>query len=159
PPPAPAVPLAVPPPPAPPAPSEPLAGFADKFFVRAPDDRFVLTVGGRIMVDSRNYLNPGSLPAGVSAGSAADKRPNNTVFLRRARLELGGTLAEHYDFTLQGEIATTPDVGAYGTVTEASIQIDYSPLARVKLGQFLAPFTLDNATSSKYYSFMERSLP
>jgi len=139
--------------------SEPLAGFADKFFVRSPDDRFVLTVGGRIMVDSRNYLNPGKLPDGVIASSSADKRPRNTVFLRRARLELGGTLAEHYDFTLQGEIATTPDVGAYGTVTDASINIDYSPYARVKLGQFLAPFTLDNSTSSKYYSFVERSLP
>jgi phosphate-selective porin len=139
--------------------SDPLAGFADKFFVRSPDDRFVLYVGGRIMVDSRNYLNPGKLPDGVTASSSGDKRPKNTIFLRRARLELGGTIAEHYDFTLQGEIATTPDVGAYGTVTEAAINIDYSSYARLKVGQFSAPFTLDNATSSKYYSFMERSLP
>ena len=144
---------------APRAASEPLAGFVGKFFVRDPDDRFVLYIGGRIMVDSRMYVNPGELPSGVTANSSADPRPKNTVFLRRARLELGGSLAEHYDFTLQGEFATTPDDGFYGTVTDASINIDYTPYARVKIGQFLAPFTLDNATSSKYHSFMERSLP
>lgn len=167
-------PAPVPPEPAPPAPvpppvvraapaaapaPEPLAGFAGKFFVRDPEDRFVLYVGGRIQVDSRNYLNPGDRPDGVLTNSSGDLRPKNTVFLRRARLELGGNLAEHYDFTLQGELATTPDEGFYGTVTDASINIDYTPYARVKLGQFLAPFTIDNATSSKYHSFMERSLP
>ena len=139
--------------------AEPLAGFAGKFFIRDPDDRFVLYVGGRIMVDSRNYLNPGDRPDGVATNSSSDPRPKNTVFLRRARLEVGGSLAEHYEFTLQGELATTPDEGFYGTVTDASINIDYTNYARVKLGQFLAPFTLDNATSSKYHSFMERSLP
>lgn len=38
------------------------------------------------------------------------------------------------------------------------LNIDYTRWANVQMGQFDAPFTLENRTSDKYFDFMERSL-
>lgn len=149
--------------PAPPPPAaaplrEPIAGYANgSFFLKDPNDWFVLFPKGRLHVDSYLFPNRGQVPAGVVSNSGADPRPKNTIFIRRARLELQGTFARHFDFSIAGEFATVPAVGAYGAVTDAYVLVNYLSFLQVQAGQFDAPFTLENRTSDKTIDFMERS--
>jgi hypothetical protein len=150
--------------PAPPATEgEPLAGYNGSFFLRDPNDWFVLFPKGRMQIDWYNFLNDLEAPKDPVTNlpltnSADDKRPKSTLFIRRARVELQGTIFKHFDFSLAGEFATVPATGSYGAVTDAFVVVDYMPWAKLQVGQYDAPFTLENRTSDKYFDFMERSL-
>ena len=112
----------------------------------------------RMQIDAYTFLNPGSLPPGIVDNGPKDTRPKSTLFLRRARLEIIGTIARHFDYMLGGEFASTPATGTYGTVGDAFIIANFTQYAQFQVGQFDAPFTLENRTSDEYFDFMERSL-
>ncbi|MCU1279085.1 MAG: hypothetical protein JWM53_2631 [bacterium] len=135
----------------------PLAGYANgSFFLRDPHDWFVLFPKGRLQVDWYNFLNRGDVPAGVVPNSGADPRPKDTIFVRRARVELQGTFIGHFDFHIAGEFTTTPAAGSFGALADAYIIADYLSFLKVQAGQFDIPFTLENRTSDKYLDFIER---
>ena len=134
------------------------AGYDGNFFIHDSRDWFVLYPKGRLQIDSYNYLNRGDAPAGVASNSTADPRARNTVFIRRARVELLGTMFHHFDFHIAGEWAQLPPAGGYGTVADAYVIVDYLDWLKFQAGQFDAPFSLENRTSDKYFDFMERSL-
>ncbi len=143
--------------------ADPLAGYNGSFFLRDPNSWFVLFPKGRLQIDSYNFLNRGDPPNGanglpVDANSKGDKRPNGTLLVRRARIELQGTMARHFDFQIAAEYASTPAVGSTGTVSDAWVNVNYTPYLQLRVGQFDAPFTLENCTSDKFFDFMERSL-
>jgi phosphate-selective porin OprO/OprP len=103
-------------------------------------------VGGRIMTDWASFdQNP------VSRAQAGDAF-NGTEF-RRARLEASGDAFDVVDYKVQmdfsGEVAFK-DV--YMTVKELPA------LGNVRVGHFYEKFALETQTSSKYITFMERSL-
>ncbi len=138
---------------------DPLAGYnAGSFYLRDPNDWFVIFPKGRLQIDWYNFLNRGDPPAGVDPNAAKDPRPRDTLFIRRARAELVGTFARHYEFSIAGEFATVPSVGAYGTLTDDFINVNYTPWLQLQVGQYDAPFTMENRTSDKVFDFMERSL-
>ncbi len=146
-------PAAAPPPGPPPAAAKPLAGFSDGVaFLRSPDNDFVLFPSGRLQVDT--YLF-----------HSANKVPNDTFLLRRARLELGGWIGHFVYFWLAGDFALGPPAAA-APVAPANIAATdnyvalapWNNLAILQVGQFDAPFTLENRTSDKYFDFMERSI-
>lgn len=91
--------------------------------------------------------------------------PVNTILLRRARLELGGWIGKIVYFNLGADFAAGAPAGA-DTVAQSWLDTtdDYVAVAPLKdklilqVGQFDAPFTLENRTSDKYFDFMERSL-
>ncbi len=149
------------------APAEPLAGYANgNFFLRDPHDWFVLFPKARLQVDYYNFPNrgdsvtAGSMPMAVQPNSSKDPRNSirDTIFVRRARVELQGTFMQHFDFHVAGEYATVPATGAIGAVTDAYVIVDYLPYLKLQAGQFDLPFTLENRTSDKYFDFMERSV-
>jgi hypothetical protein len=143
--------------------SPPFAGYSAKnFFLRSQNDWYVLILKGRLNVDYYHFLNrPDEPPANIVANSPSDPRQalKDLVFLRRARIGLAGTIAHHIDFRVEGEFASVPAVGQYATLTDASIVVNYTPLIEVEVGQFYAPFTLENPTSENYTDFMEKSAP
>jgi hypothetical protein len=154
-----AAPIAAPTPPAPPPDSaEPLAGFSDgNAFLRSPDNDFILFPNGRLQVDT--YL------FGYSKDKNKDKIPNNTFLLRRARLELGGWIGSWVYFWLAGDFALGPPAGAAPAAPSNIATTDnfvalapWNNLAILQVGQYDAPFTLENRTSDKYFDFMERSI-
>lgn len=159
--------VAAPMPPAPPAPASayerdedaPLAGYTSNMpFIRSRDNNFILYPSGRLHVDGFFFLNRGTPAAGITPDGAGDQRPRHTIFLRRARAEFMGTVFKHFDYMLGGEFATTPTGVQSATATDVFININYTPWANVQIGQFDAPFTLENRTADKYIDFMERSL-
>ena len=137
---------------------EPLAGFSDgTAFLRSPDNGFILFPNGRLQVDS--YL------FGYTKNKYADKIPNNTFLLRRARMEVGGWIGGFVYFWLAGAFAPGPPAGAapvapsnIATTDDYVALAPWKNLAILQVGQFDAPFTLENRTSDKYFDFMERSI-
>jgi len=149
---------ALPPAPAPVPPAvpsaEPLAGFTDgSAFLRSPDNTFILFPNGRLQVDGYVFKTD-------NAG-----KPNNTFLLRRARLELAGWIDNLVFFSIAGDFAAGAPAGA-APVAQSNLNTtdDYiaiapwNNLAILQVGQYDAPFTLENRTSDKYFDFMERSI-
>jgi hypothetical protein len=140
--------------------SAPLAGYSDRnFFLRDRHSWFVLVPKGRINVDWYNFLNRPPPPNGVIPNSDNDPRQTlrDTIFIRRARVGLSGTIARHIDFRVEAEFASLPTPGQYATLTDASIVVNYSPYIQLEVGQFYTPFTLENPTSENYTDFMEKA--
>ena len=106
----------------------PLAGYTNGgFFLRDPHDWFVLYPRGRLQIDWYNFLNRGDAPAGVvpNSNGSKDPRPKDTIFVRRARVEVQGTFLGHWDFHIAGEFTTTPGAGSLGILADAYIIADY----------------------------------
>jgi Phosphate-selective porin O and P len=144
--------------PAAPSSDEPLAGFSDgNAFLRSPDNGFILFPNGRLQVDSYMF--------GYTKNKYTDKIPNNTFLLRRARMEVGGWIGGFVYFWLAGDFAQGPPAAAApvapGNIATTDDFVALAPwknLAILQVGQFDAPFTLENRTSDKYFDFMERSI-
>lgn len=116
------------------------AGFGNEmFFLRSDDDSFVLMPSGRFQYDFYAY-------------QGGSNQPFNTFQPKRARIELFGTLFKHWDFQLASEFT-----GQSPVITDAFINVNYTPFANVQLGQFDAPYTMENRTSDKWTDLQERS--
>ncbi len=138
----------------------PLAGYSEgNFYLRDRNSWFVLFPKGRVQVDWYNFLNQPNPPAGTITNDTKDPRNaiRDTVFIRRARIGISGTIAHHFDFKMEGEFATVPSAGQYATITDASVIVNYTDYIKLEVGQFFTPFTLENQTSDNYVDFMERA--
>lgn len=71
--------------------------------------------------------------------------------VRRARLYASGTLYDYFDFKLQFDWA-----GAETALKDAYLGVNNLPVY-LKVGHFKEPFSLEELTSSKYVTFMERT--
>jgi phosphate-selective porin len=150
----PAEPVLVPAAPAPALTGEPLAGWSDgTAFLRSPDNSFILFPSGRLQID------------GYAFKSDITGLPKHSFLLRRARLELSGWVDQLVFWTIQGDFAAgvpaaaAPVTPSYLSTTDDYIAIaPWNNLAIFQVGQYDAPFTLENRTSDKYFDFMERSL-
>jgi hypothetical protein len=127
---------------------EPLAGFSDgQAFLRSADNAFQLFPSGRLQIDG--YFFRG-----------ANKAPFRGFLDRRARLETAGWVGSAVYFQIGGDFAATPNASLSNlNATDDYVAIaPWADLAIFQVGQFDAPFTLENRTSDKYFDFMERSV-
>lgn len=137
----------------------PLAGYTGgAAFIRSRDSNFVLYPNGRVNLDGYFYLNRGDPPADSVEDGVNDQRPRHTFFIRRARAELNGTVLKKFDFMIAGEFASIPILFQQASITDAWVNANFTRWANLTLGQFDAPFTLENRTVDKYLDFMERSV-
>ncbi|MEO5338998.1 MAG: OprO/OprP family phosphate-selective porin [Magnetococcus sp. MYC-9] len=105
---------------------------------RSGDSEF--TLGGRVQVDAGFYRD--------------DVRDHASgTELRRARLDVGGRVDRDWKFKLAYDFAEN-------AVEDKAAYIAYGgwPLATVKAGLYTPPFTLSEATSSLYTTFMEEPM-
>lgn len=113
------------------------------------DKDFKLKIGGRIMNDWA-FLNGDEELKDAIGGKLKD----NNEF-RRARLYLAGTIYKQIEFKAQYDFA-----GGDADFKDVYIGLKKIPYAgSLRLGHFKEPFGLEELTSSKYITFMERSLP
>ncbi len=98
-----------------------------------------VTLGGRIQLD---------------AGSVSEDNVDHDsgTEIRRARLFAKGDLHEDWGFKLQYDFTTSGRDGIQDAF------LDYKPL-KIRIGHAKEPFSLQNMTSSKYTTFIERGLP
>ena len=103
--------------------------------------------GGRIMGDLVLFGN--------DTGAIPDE---NFFEFRRMRLFVSGSGYGIYDYKLQLDVE--PEGNNSVSMKDAYLGIHEIPyLQYVRFGHFKAPFGLEELTSSKYITFMERSLP
>ncbi|CAN5340388.1 OprO/OprP family phosphate-selective porin [soil metagenome] len=96
-------------------------------------------VGGRVQVD------------GVLYEEDRTELASGTEF-RRARIAVTGTLAEQWGYKLEYDFANQE-------LKDAFAVFEGWGAGKVQLGHFKQPFSLEELTSSRYITFMERALP
>ncbi len=109
--------------------------------LKSADGNFKFQVGGRVMVDAA-YYDEDVTPLGSGAE------------LRRARLFAKGTVYHDWFYKAQVDFAGNE-------VSLKDFYLGYSGLGamNITLGNQKEPFSLEELTSSKYITFMERGLP
>lgn len=131
------------------------AAFADDwsmkwkngFRLESPDGKHSLKFGGRLMADFSFVDADSSVEAALGEIEAGNE-------FRRARLFVSGTIYENFEFKLNYDWA-----GGDAEPKDVYIGLKGTPVGNVRVGHFHEPFSLEELTSSKYITFMERSLP
>jgi hypothetical protein len=132
-----------------PSASEPALGFSDRPYVR--------TAGGDIMLYPAVRLQ-------IDAVGFTRQTPKSGMFVRRARLGLAGWIGRGVYFDVSVEGTSLPDDPAAVAPSVLPANDNYLALAPagdlfiLQVGQFDAPFTLENRTSDAYTDFIERAM-
>jgi phosphate-selective porin OprO and OprP len=82
--------------------------------------------------------------------------------LRRARINLTGDFAEQFDFKIEGDFGQGDGLNSNRTAfsaTDIFVNWHQYPEAQIKVGQWKAPFGLEQLTPDTALYFAERSLP
>src|SRR4029453_6411672 len=82
--------------------------------------------------------------------------------LRRARINLTGDFAEQFDFKMEGDFGQSDGTSGNRTAFSATdIWVNYHqlPALQVKVGQYKAPFGLEQLTPDTQLLTIERTLP
>jgi phosphate-selective porin OprO/OprP len=114
--------------------------------LETPDKEFTLKLGGTIMTDW-TWVNE---DAGIKA-DVGDQEDG--VEFRRARVYLQGLMYGNVKYKLQVDLA-----GGDADLKDAYIALTDLPIGRLKMGHFKEPFGLEELTSSKNITFLERVL-
>lgn len=115
--------------------------LSDALSYRSDDGNFTIRMGGRIQFDAASYdddLTP------MQDGSE----------IRRLRLKVGGSIYKDWKYSFAYDEAAEKDFRIKGAY------IGYNGFKgwNLKLGNLQQPFSLEELTSSKHITFMERSL-
>ncbi len=82
--------------------------------------------------------------------------------LRRARINLTGDFAEQFDFKIEGDFEQSDGLNSSRTAFEGTdifVNWHQYPEAQIKVGQWKAPFGLEQLTPDTSLDIIERSLP
>ena len=126
------------------------------FYVQQRGPELKLVLGGFIQVN----FEDGDVSAfeGRFGQTAIDDR----FRLRRARINLTGDYAEQFDFKMEGDFGQSDGTSGNRTAFSATdIWVNYHqfPAAQVKIGQYKAPFGLEQLTPDTQLLTIERTLP
>lgn len=121
------------------------------------DGNFEMGINGRMQVDSQTNVS------GLSNGGVAPATNGNTTNqladgagIRRARIGIEGSYYKDFLYKFEYDFARGNGSVASG-ITDAYVSWKgYDPL-NIKVGQFKEPFSLEEATSNRYLTFIERN--
>ncbi len=112
------------------------------------DGRIKVKFGGRLMADW-GWIDG----SGIEKDLGTDLEDGAEI--RRARLYVGGTIGKDLEFKLQFEFA-----GGDADIGDTYLRLKSIPVVgSVTVGHFEEPFSLEELTSNKYVTFLERALP
>ncbi len=114
---------------------------------KSDDGQFTAQVGGRIMQDWA-FIKADNDAKAVFGAQSIDGTE-----LRRARLFVSGTMYGNVGYKAQYDFA-----GGVVVPKDVYIELKKTPVGAIRVGNFFEPFSLEEVTSSKYITFMERSL-
>src|SRR5436853_107079 len=127
-----------------------------QIYVTPRASEFKLVLGGYIQMN----LEDGEVSA--FEGRFGQTALKDRFRLRRARINLTGDFAEQFDFKLEGDFENSDGLNANRTAFEATdifINWHQFPWAQVKMGQWKAPFGLEQTTPDTTLYTIERTLP
>ncbi|MEY2511567.1 MAG: phosphate-selective porin OprO and OprP [Verrucomicrobiota bacterium] len=126
---------------------------------------YVLPGGSEFKLTLGGYLQANFEGGDVSAfeGRFGLTAVKDRFRLRRARITLSGDFAEQFDFTVQGDFeqsdGLSPTTRTGFSATDVFINWHGIPEANLKVGQWKAPFGLEQLTPDATIFTIERSLP
>ena len=106
------------------------------------DGAFTTKIGGRLQLDAASYSGRPEMGDGTE--------------VRRAYLTLQGTMYDDWGYRLQYNFANTGSDGK--GILDAYIDYKGFDYVDLRVGNFKEPFTLHEATSDNFVTFMERGL-
>ena len=118
------------------------------------DGNFKMAINGRMQVDSQvNVTNQVAPGVGANTQNTLD----DGVALRRGRLGIEGTFFKDTGYKFEYDF--TRGNGTIGAgVTDAYLSYNVSKPLQLKFGAFKEPFSLEEATSNRYITFIERNM-
>jgi len=125
-------------------------------YVQQRGSELKLVLGGFIQVNAEGG------DAFAFNGNFGQTAINDRFRLRRARINLTGDYAEQFDFKLEGDFAQSDGTNGGRTAfsgTDIFINWHQFPAAQIKVGQWKAPFGLEQLTPDTSLYTIERSLP
>lgn len=108
--------------------------------VSTADKKYAFEIGGRLFIDG-------------SVSNEDKNKIGDGTELRRARISMEGTLQSNFEYELEFDIADGD-----ADVKDAYVSLLGLRPLKIKIGQFKETFSLEELTSSKYLTFMERGL-
>lgn len=130
-----------------PAPTDLRAYWKEGLRLETQDKKFQLKVGGRIQNDWLWINEDDDLKAAIG------EQEDGTEF-RRVRLYMQGLVYGNLEYKLQVDFA-----GGDVDLKDVYLGLTDFPVGKFRVGHFKEPFSLDELTSSKYLTFLERGLP
>ena len=127
-----------------------------RIYVTPRASEFKLVLGGYIQMN----LEDGDVSA--FEGRFGQTALKDRFRLRRARINLTGDFAENFDFKIEGEFENSDGISSNRTDfsgTDIFVNYHQFPEANVKVGQWKAPFGLEQITPDSSLIIIERSLP
>ncbi len=136
-------------------PTEFRAYWKDGLHLDSADGNFKLKMGGRIFFDLTWASEDDDIKNDiVPAGSSALGDQEDAAEFRKVRFYTSGLLYGNVEFKLQFDFA-----GGDADLKDAYIGLTDFPFGGLRAGHFKEPFGLEELTSSKYITFLERALP
>jgi phosphate-selective porin OprO/OprP len=111
------------------------------------DENFKLKIGGRLQTDWLWSSEDDAIKSDIG-------EQEDGVEIRRARLYFSGLIYDNVKYKLQFDFA-----GGEAALKDAYLALANFPLGELRMGHFKEPFSLEELTSSKYITFLERALP
>lgn len=142
------------------APSYARLDYSDgSFYLRSTNDNVVFVPSGRVHIDTYAFGGPGVSDYHRSNGTGLKA----DIFFRRFIIEFGGIIRRRWFYWVGGNFAPTTVDGVQAPVSVANVYDGFAGLIinqhhRLYFGQYNAPVTMENVTSSRWMDFMERAL-
>ena len=114
------------------------------------DNNFDIKIGGRFQLDGA-IIDPDDRTKEAFPNLSEDEAE-----VRSGQLYISGTIYRNYDFKFQVDFVEWPDI-LYKDVYIGMKNIPY--LGNIRVGHQFEPFSLEDETSAKNITFMERALP
>ena len=122
----------------------------DGLHIKTKDNNFDMKIGGRLMLDGA-VIDPDN-----KTEEAFPNLSGNEGEVRRARIYTMGSIYQNYEYKFQVDFAKWPTV-LYKDIYIGRMNIPY--VGHIRVGHQFEPFSLEEETSTKYITFMERALP
>ena len=127
------------------------AHWKNGIVLEAPQRGFRLQLGGRLLIDGAMYDNDKDIKAALGT---SDRFESGTEF-RAARMYVEGQVAPNVAFKAEYDFA-----GGDADFKDVYIEFKKLPLVnRLRIGHFKEPLSLEEQTSARFTTFMERALP
>ncbi len=124
------------------------------FEMKSKDGQFKMAVNGRMQVDSQVNMNQ---QTAIPTGANTTNNLSDGVGLRRARLGVEGTFFKDWDYKFEYDFTRGNGTTGAG-VTDAYIRWNLDKAFSVKVGAFKEPFSMEEATSNRYITFIQRNM-
>jgi phosphate-selective porin OprO/OprP len=138
--------------------------YVEKAVVEEKAPLYVLQRGLELKLVLGGFIQTNFEGGDVSAfeGRFGETAINDRFRVRRARINLTGEFAEHFDFKIEGDFGQGDGLNSNRTAfsgTDIFVNWHQFPEAQIKFGQWKAPFGLEQITPDTTLLMIERSLP